>query len=75
MDGVDYGCAAIETDDPMSPRSVGYHSGWGFWWENHPEAILIENPVFYRWSIDMKRPNIDVEVLRPVNYYEDSYGN
>ncbi len=58
------GLSRIEIEDPHSPDSIGYNTGWGQWWEKHG----LSNPVFF-WSIDTRLQPIGVESLKQENYY------
>ena len=58
------GLSRIEIEDPHSPDSIGYNTGWGQWWEKHG----FSNPAFF-WSIDTRLQPIGVEALKQENYY------
>ena len=58
------GLSRIEIEDPHSPDSIGYNTGWGQWWEKHG----LSDPVFF-WSIDTRLQPIGVESLKQENYY------
>ena len=58
------GITRIEIEDPHSPDSIGYNTGWGQWWETHG----LTNPVYF-WSIDTRKQPIGVEELKQENFY------
>jgi len=58
------GISRIEIEDPHSPDSIGYNTGWGQWWEKNG----LSNPVYF-WSIDTRLQPIGVEALKQENYY------
>ena len=60
------GLSRIEIEDPHSPDSIGYNTGWGQWWEQHG----FSNPVYF-WSIDTRLQPFGVEALKQENYYGD----
>ena len=59
------GISRIEIEDPRSPDSIGYNTGWGQWWEQHPGVTT--DPVYF-WSIDTRLQPIGVEALKQENY-------
>ncbi|MBO4710216.1 MAG: hypothetical protein J5727_10630, partial [Kiritimatiellae bacterium] len=62
------GLSRIEIEDPRSPDSIGYNTGWGRWWEEHPDVTT--DPVYF-WSIDTRLQPIGVESLKQENYYDN----
>ncbi|MBR4258653.1 MAG: hypothetical protein IKQ17_06460, partial [Kiritimatiellae bacterium] len=60
------GISRIEIEDPHSPDSIGYNTGWGAWWEEHG----FTDPVYF-WSIDTRMQPIGIEPLKQ----ENPYGN
>ena len=58
------GLSRIEIEDPHSPDSIGYNTGWGRWWEENG----FTDPVYF-WSIDTRLQPIGIEPLKQENYY------
>ena len=58
------GISRIEIEDPHSPDSIGYNTGWGAWWEKNG----FTDPVYF-WSIDTRLQPIGIEPLKQENLY------